>query len=62
MLGNKKIFHFLFLTNLTGFYLRFFVRGEVDSKNILDPHSGEKIYFRPSRGSGDMLPRKILKR
>ena len=35
---------------LSGFYLGFFVWGEVDPKKFLEPRSGAKNFFRPSRG------------
>ena len=46
----------------SGFYLGFFLwGGESILKNIFEPRGGEKTdFFRPSRGSGGMLPRKIL--
>ena len=36
--------------------------GEVDPKKILEPRRVVKKFFRACRGSGGMLPRKILKR
>ena len=44
-----------------GFYVGFFVLGEVDPEKNFEPRGGEKNFFRPSRGSGGMLPQKILK-
>ena len=45
-----------------GLYIRFFVWGEKwIPKKTFEPRGGEKNSFRPSRGSGGMLPRKILK-
>ena len=46
---------------LAGFYLGFFVWGEVDTGRNLELRDGKKKFFRPSRGSGGMLPCKILK-
>ena len=34
----------------TGFYLGFLLGEEVDHKKIVEPRSGEKIFFLPSRG------------
>ena len=51
---------------IPGFYLEFFVwgggGGGVDPKKFLEPRSSAKKSFSPSRVSGGMLPRKILKR
>ena len=39
----------------------FCLGGKSILKKIFEPRGGEKKFFRPSRGSGSMLPRKILK-
>ena len=44
-----------------GFYLGFFVWGKSILKKIFEPWRSAKKFFRPSRGSEGMLPRKILK-
>ena len=44
-----------------GLYLGLFLWGEVGPEKIFQPRGGEKKFFRPSRGSGGMLPRKSLK-
>ena len=48
--------------HVPGFYLGSFVWGEVDPKKCLEPLSDEKKIFWPSRGSGGVFHRKILKR
>ena len=46
----------------TGFYLGFFVWGGVNPKKFLEPRSGEKKNFRPSRGvRGHAPPEKFEK-
>ena len=47
---------------LSGFYVGFFVWGEVDPEQKFLSHvAARKKFFRPSGGSEGMLPRKILK-
>ena len=47
----------------TGFCLGFFVKGGgVGPKNIFGATQSREKIFRPSRGSGGMLPRIILRR
>ena len=50
------------LPTSSGFYLGFFVWGKSILKNVLSHTAERKKFFRSSRGSGGMLPRKILKR
>ena len=44
-----------------GFYLGFFVWGGVDPEENFGATRRRENFFRPFRGSGGMLPRKILK-